>query len=117
MACAPSTLRSRLEAVRSASRPGSSMLLAMTMTSGEMGLPRFCDFSRAALTLRIRASTSSEPFSPPSGSVTVSTWAWRWGRPSSKEPMRARERPCTSTRMRPSGSFSIRMMSAAVPTG
>ena len=42
IACAPSTLRSRLEAVRSASRPGSSMLLAITMTSGEMGLPRFC---------------------------------------------------------------------------
>ena len=117
MACAPSTFRSRLEAVRSARRPGSSMLLAMTMTSGEMGLPRFCDFSRAALTLRIRASTSSEPCSVASGSPTVSIRAWRWGSPSSKEAMRARERPCTSTRMRPSGSFSMRMMRAAVPTG
>ena len=34
------------------------MLVAMTMTSGEMGLPRLADFSSAALTLRIRASIS-----------------------------------------------------------
>ena len=59
------------------------MLLAMTMTSGEIGLPRFGDFSSAALTLRIRASISSDPFSTPSGSVTVSMRAWRWGCPSS----------------------------------
>ena len=58
ISCAPSTFRSRFEAVRSARRPGSSMLVAMTMTSGEIGLPRFADFSRAALTLRIRASSS-----------------------------------------------------------
>ena len=31
--------------------------------------------------------------------------------------MRARDSPCTSTRMRPSGSFSMRMISATVPTG
>ena len=30
---------------------------------------------------------------------------------------RARERPCTRSRMRPSGSFSIRMIAATVPTG
>ncbi len=68
ISCAPSTLRSRFEAVRSARRPGSSMLVAMTMTSGEMGLPRFCDFSRAAFTLRIRASISRLSLSVTSGS-------------------------------------------------
>ena len=92
------------------------MLLAITITSGEIGLPRFCDFSSAALTLRIMASTSSEPGAL-SGSATVSTCACRWGRPSSWDKIRARDSPCTSTRMRPSGSFSMRMMSAAVPTG
>ena len=35
--------------MRSASRPGSSMLVAMTMTSGEMFLPRLADFSSARL--------------------------------------------------------------------
>ena len=92
------------------------MLFAITMTSGEMGLPRFCDFSRAAFTLRMRASISSEPFSTPSGSLTTSMCACMWGRASSKEAMRARESPWTRTRMRPSGSFSMRMMSATVPT-
>ena len=117
IACAPSTFRSRFEAVRSARRPGSSMLFAMTMTSGEMGLPRFCDFSRAAFTLRMRASISSEPFGTPSGSLTTSIRACMWGRPSSHDEIRARESPCTRTRMRPSGSFSMRMMRATVPTG
>ncbi len=117
ISCAPSTLRSRLEAVRSARRPGSSMLVAMTITSGEMGLPRLLDFSRAALTLRIKASSSREPFSWISGSAMGSIRACRWGTPSSKERTRAREIPCTRTRMRPSGSFSIRMMRATVPTG
>ncbi len=115
IACAPSTLRSRLEAVRSASRPGSSMLLAITITSGEMGLPRFCDFSSAALTLRINASVSSEPFSA-SGSLTTSIRACMCGSPSSNDTMRARDSPCTSTRIRPSGSFSMRMIRATVPT-
>ena len=63
--------------MRSARRPGSSMLVAMTMTSGEMGLPRFADFSSAAFTLRIRASTSRLPFSVTSGSATASMRAWR----------------------------------------
>ena len=92
------------------------MLFAITITSGEIGLPRFCDFSRAAFTLRMRASISSDPFSAPSGSLTTSMRACMWGRPSSNEAMRARESPCTSTRMRPSGSLSIRMMRATVPT-
>jgi hypothetical protein len=92
------------------------MLLAITITSGEIGLPRFCDFSSAALTLRIMASTSSELFEG-SDSTTVSTCACRCGSPSSNAVMRARDRPWTSTRMRPSGSFSMRMISAAVPTG
>ena len=91
------------------------MLVAMTMTSGEMGLPRFEDFSRADFTLRMRASTSRLPFSTPSGSATVSIRAWRKAGPSSKEVMRARPTPCTRTRMRPSGSLSMRMMRAAVP--
>ena len=46
-----------------------------------------------------------------------STFAWRCGWPSSKPVMRARPMPWTRTRMRPSGSFSIRMMRATVPTG
>ena len=102
-------------AVRSARRPGSSMLVAMTMTSGEIGLPRLADFSRAALTLRIRASISRF-LSVASGSVIGSMRACRCGWPSSKDTMRARPMPCTSTRMRPSGSFSMRMMRATVPT-
>ncbi len=101
--------------MRSASRPGSSMLVAMTMTSGEMGLPRFDDFSRADLTLRISASTSRWLRSTPSASATVSMRACRKAGPSSKLVMRARPTPCTSTRMRPSGSLSMRMMRAAVP--
>ena len=116
ISCAPSTLRSRFDAVRSARRPGSSMFVAMTMTSGEMGLPRLADFSSAALTLRIRASTSRF-FSLTSPSVTGSTLACRCGWPSSKPVMRARPMPWTRTRMRPSGSFSILMMRATVPTG
>ncbi len=101
--------------MRSASRPGSSMLVAMTMTSGEMGLPRLADFSRAAFTLRIKAS-SSRPFPTGSGSGIDSMRACRKGWPSSKDLMRARPTPCTSTRMRPSGSFSMRMIRATVPT-
>ncbi len=69
--------------MRSASRPGSSMFVAITITSAEMGLPRFVDFSRAAFTLRMRASSSSDPFSFTSGSVIDSILAWRWGSPSS----------------------------------
>ncbi len=115
ISCAPSTFRSRFEAVRSARRPGSSMLVAMTITSGEIGLPRLADFSSAAFTLRISASTS-RPFSPTSGSTTGSTRACRCGWPSSKDWMRARPMPWTRTRIRPSGSFSMRMMSATVPT-
>jgi hypothetical protein len=92
------------------------MLVAITMTSGEIGLPRLLDFSRAAFTLRMRASTSRVCFSGPGGSTTVSIRACRWGRPSSNEVMRARPIPCTRTRIRPSGSFSIRMMRATVPT-
>ena len=116
MAWAPSTLRSRLEAARSASRPGSSMLLAITMTSGEIGLPRLAERSRAPRTLRTRASSLRSGAPSPSGSGTGSMRACRCDSSGSTACTRARASPCTSTRMRPSGSLSMRMIMATVPT-
>ena len=58
MSWASGTLSSRLAAVRSASRPGSSTLVAMIRTSGGMVLPSEAAFSRPDRTLRTRASLS-----------------------------------------------------------
>ena len=88
----------------------------MTMTSGEMFLPSETDFSRFCLTLRRSASCSGgSSFSGASSSSFV-IFALKNGSSERNESTRARERPCTSSRMRPSGSFSIRMIAATVPT-
>ena len=47
--CALSTLRSRFDATKSESRPGSSRFVAMATRSGEMFLPRVTIFSSDAL--------------------------------------------------------------------
>jgi hypothetical protein len=57
---ASSILRSRLLAIRSARRPGSSRLPAITMTSDEIALPRLTLRSSDFLVLLMRASLSSD---------------------------------------------------------
>ena len=89
----------------------------MTMTSGEMFLPSETDFSRFCLTLRSSASCSGGNSSGVADSSSRVILALRYGSSARNESMRARERPCTSRRIRPSGSFSIRMIAATVPTG
>ena len=89
----------------------------MTMTSGEMFLPSETDFSRFCLTLRSSASCSGGSSSAGAASSRRVILALRYGSSERTESMRARERPWTRRRMRPSGSFSIRMIAATVPTG
>ena len=87
----------------------------IAITSGEMFLPRFAAFSIEPRTLRTRASTSRER----SGANTSSTTCNRARRNSPPELTSstfAREMPWTRMRMRPSGSFSMRMITATVPT-
>ena len=88
----------------------------MTITSGEMFLPSETDFSRFCLTLRRSASCSGGSSSGVSGSSSRVILAFRYGSSASTESIRARERPWTSRRMRPSGSLSMRMIAATVPT-
>ena len=115
IACASASLSSRLLATRSARRPGSSRLATMTMTSGEIDFPSCTAFSSSWRTLRTSASTSRVPGG--SGwSVSCSIFACRKGSVCARWTTRARATPCTRMRMRPSGSFSMRMMLAAVPT-
>jgi hypothetical protein len=87
----------------------------MTMTSEGRFLPRLEARSSSRLAERISASCSSDDGSC-SWSVRRRIRAWKFGRVALKPSMRARETPCTSTRMRPSGSLSMRMMTATVPT-
>ena len=114
--CASSSFRSRLEAARSESLAGSSRFAAMTMTSCEIALPSETDFSMFCLTLRSRASCSGGSSLAVSGSSSRVILAFRYGSSERIESMRARDRPCTSSRIRPSGSFNMRMMAATVPT-
>jgi hypothetical protein len=86
----------------------------MAMTSGEMFLPRLTARSREARTFLTSASTSSER-SGAADSGSEESFARRYSPASSIDSTRARARPCTSMRMRPSGSLSIRMMTATVP--
>ena len=89
----------------------------MTMTSGEMLLPSDTDFSRFCLTLRSSASSSGGSSSLGAGSSRRVILALRYGSVCDEvESSRARDRPWTRMRMRPSGSFSIRMIAATVPT-
>ena len=113
---ASSSLSSRFDAARSASLAGSSRLAAMTMTSGEMVLPRETDFSRFCFTLRRRASCSGGRSVGGSVSSSFVILTLRYGSSDSTASMRARARPWTRRRMRPSGSFSILMIAATVPT-
>ena len=89
----------------------------MTMTSCEMFLPSETDFSRFCLTLRSRASCSGGSSLVGPGSSSRVTFTLRYGSSARNESIRARARPWTSSRMRPSGSLSIRMIAATVPTG
>ena len=85
-------------------------------TSGEMFLPSDAARSIEPRTLRTSASTSSE-FSGASGSEIGVTLAFDVvAAAASIESTRQRESPWIRMRMRPSGSFSIRMMIATVPT-
>jgi hypothetical protein len=81
-----------------------------------MFLPSVTAFSSEERTLRMSASTSRFGAAT-SGSCIGSMRACRKLPVSSTCETRARERPCTRMRMRPSGSLSMRMMIAAVPTG
>ena len=84
-------------------------------TSGEIFFPRLAARSIEPRTLRTRASTSSE-FSGANGSEIGVTLAFTYSPPPSTESTLQRESPCISMRIRPSGSLSIRMMIATVPT-
>ena len=88
----------------------------MTMTSGEMFLPSETDFSRFCLTLRRSASCSGGSSSGDAGSSRRVILALMYGSSERTVSTRARVRPWTSSRMRPSGSLSIRMIAATVPT-
>ena len=113
--CASSTRNSRFEAERSPNRPASSRFAMIAITSGEMFLPRFAAFSIEARTLRISASTSSERSGAGSSGITCKL-ARRKSLPVSTDLTCARETPWTRMRMRPSGNFSMRMITATVPT-
>ena len=86
----------------------------MTRTSDGMFFPSPDARSRARLTERSSASFSIEPPSY-AGSAMRSIFAVRWGRSAEISFTRARHTPCTRTRMRSSGSLSMRMMTATVP--
>ncbi len=85
------------------------------MTSDGRFFPRLVARSRVRFTERIRASFSMDDGSC-GASPTRSMRAWRYGRSERYSVTRARQTPCTSTRIRSSGSLSIRMMTATVPT-
>ena len=112
---ASSTRMRRLEATRSASRPGSLTLLSTAMMSAE-AMPRseriFSLSSRAA---RIMASCSrvTSLVSRSLRMVILATWngsVWMYSS------TRARVRPWTRTLSRPSGILSMRMIMPTVPT-
>ena len=86
------------------------------MTSGEIDFPSVTVFSSASLTLRVSASVSSEGGVGSSGSASRVTFARSAGVSARNESIFTRASPCTRRRMRPSGSLSIRITAAAVPT-
>ncbi len=65
----------------------------MTMTSGEMFLPRETDFSRFCFTLRRSASCSGGSSSGVSDSSSRVIFALRYGSSASTESILARDRP------------------------
>ncbi len=80
-----------------------------------MFLPRFAAFSIEARTFLTNASTSSERSGAGGSCITLSV-ARRYSPLSSTVSRWARVKPCTRMRVRPSGSFNMRMMTATVPT-
>ena len=113
--CASSTFNSRFDAERSDKRPASSRFATIAITSGEILLPRFAAFSIEARTLRMSASTSRER-SGAMISCIGCTRACRYSPETSTLSTCARDIPWTRMRMRPSGSFSILIITATVPT-
>ena len=112
---ASSTRMRRLEATRSASRPGSLTLLSTAMMSAE-AMPRSDRiFSLCSLAARIMASCSRVT-SLVSRSGRTSMAAARKGSVDVKSFTRARVRPWTRTLSLPSGILSMRMIMPTVPT-
>ena len=99
----------------SASLPGSSMFSAMIRISLEICLPSLPACSNFWRTFLIMA-LSSRVSSAGSSSSSRLTWACMILPLSSSEACTwTREMPWTSTRMRPSGSLSMRTIRATVP--
>jgi hypothetical protein len=73
MTCFSSTLRFRWKAMKSASRPGSSMLPAAISTSCGMGLPSSAAFSKSVTSARMSAwvSMSASPTSSMTSTLTL----------------------------------------------
>jgi len=114
--CDSSTLSLRFDATRSASLPGSSMASRMDSASGDT-MPRSWRMrSDCSLTVRIMASTSTViSLSSGSSILTVSTLKNPFSS-LTKRLMRALATPWTRIFTLPSGSLSILMTMATVPT-
>ena len=108
----------RLDAMKSASRPGSVMFIASTCKSSDSRGDRDTTCWKLVLMFRCRASTTLEPILP---RVARPRWprcapAGRAGPPSRFRGWN-RDSPCTMSRARlPSGSLNILWMCVAVPT-
>ncbi len=105
-------------ATRSARAPGSSTFSTTTMTSGGSSLPSSASCVSWSRTVRISASISSGDLRRAAGSAMRSIRTAKNG--SLADELAAAAPcaiPCTRILTRPSGSLSMRMIIATVPTG
>ncbi len=106
----------RLDAMKSARRPGSSMLMASVCRSSDSSGDSDTTFWKLLLMLRSSASISRWSSSRCSSAIAV-IFARRYGFIETTSSRRMRDRPCTIRRRLPSGSRNILWMCVAVPTG
>ena len=106
----------RLEAMKSASRPGSVMLMASVCRSSDISGDSETICWKLVLMLRWSASISSLSLSPTTSGISV-TRACRYGRDVVISSRRTRVTPWTMMRRLPSGSLNILWMWLAVPIG
>ncbi len=106
----------RLEAMKSASRPGSAMFIASVCRSSERSGESDTTFWKLLLMFRCSASISRWSSSLRSSAV-VDTLARRYGRSATISSSRMRASPWTMSRRLPSGSRNILWMWVAVPIG
>ena len=106
----------RLEAMKSASLPGSVMFAASVCRSSDSSGDSDTTCWKLLLMLRWSASISRRSSSRSASGATV-TAARRYGRAWTMRSSVRRSTPCTISRRLPSGSLNILWMCVAVPTG